>query len=88
MESLKTISASPASLISAGDKSVRICLRNDTVAKQLADILRALMLGDTGNIWRGRSKSVEMDEVLFERDQAPSEFEAKNPLQVEKFEIE
>ena len=46
------------------------------------------MLGDTGNIWRGRSKSVEMDEVLLERDQASYEFEAKNPLQVEKFEIE
>ena len=88
-ESLKTISASPASLyISAGDKSVRIRLRNDTVAKQLADTLRALILGDTGNIWRGRSKSVEMDEVLLERDQAPYEFEAKNPLQAEKFEIE
>ena len=88
-EPLKTVSASPASLyISAGDKSVRIRLRNDTVAKQLADTLRALMLGDTGIIWRGRSKSVEMDEVLLERDQAPYEFEAKNPLQVEKFEIE
>jgi len=62
-ESLKTISASPASLyISAGDKSVRIRLRNDTVAKQLADTLRALI--------------------------SPYEFEAKNPLQAEKFEIE
>ena len=88
-EPLKTISASPASLyISAGDNSVRIRLRNDTMAKELAGTLRALMLGDTGNIWRGRSKSVEMDEVLLERDQAPYEFEAKNPLQVEKFEIE
>ena len=88
-ESLKTINASPASLyISAGDKSVRIRLRNDTVAKQLADTLRALMLGDTDEILRGRSKSVEMDEVLLERDQAPYEFEAKNPLQAEKFEIE
>ena len=88
-ESLKTISASPASLyISAGDKSVRIRLRNDTIAKEVADTLRALMLGDTGKILRGRSKSVEMDELLLERDRAPSEFHAKNPLQVEKFEIE
>ena len=88
-EPLKTVSVSPASLyISAGDKSVRIRLRNDTMAKELAGTLRALMLGDTGNILRDRSKSVEMDEVLLERDQAPYEFEAKNPLQVEKFEIE
>ena len=88
-EPLKTVSASPASLyISAGDKSVRIRLRNDTMAKELAGTLRALMLGDTDEILRGRSKSVEMDEVLLERDQAPYEFDAKNPLQVEKFEIE
>ena len=88
-EPLKTVSASPASLyISAGDKSVRIRLRNDTMAKELAGTLRALMLGDTDDILRDRSKSVEMDEVLLERDQAPYEFEAKNPLQVEKFEIE
>ena len=88
-EPLKTVSASPASLyISAGDKSVRIRLRNDTMAKELAGTLRALMLGDTDEISRGRSKSVEMDELLLERDRAPSEFYEKNPLQVAKFEIE
>ena len=88
-EPLKTVSASPASLyISAGDKSIRIRLRNDTMAKELAGTLRALMLGDTDDILRGRSKSVEMYDLLLERDRAPSEFDAKNPLQVEKFEIE
>ena len=88
-EPLKTVSASPASLyISAGDKSVRIRRRNDTMAKELAGTLRALMLGDTDEISRGRSKSVEMDELLLERDRAPSEFYVKNPLQVAKFEIE
>jgi len=88
-EPLKTVSASPASLyISAGDKSVRIRLRNDTMAKELAGTLRALMLGDTDNILRGRSESIEMHELLLERDRAPSDFEAKNPLQVERFEIE
>ena len=88
-EPLKTVSASPASLyISAGDKSVRIRLRNDTMAKELAGTLRALMLGDTDEILRRRRKSVEMDELFLERDRAPSEFHAKNPLQVEKFEIE
>ena len=82
-ESLKTISASPASLyISAGDKSVRIRLRNDTVAKQLADTLRALMLGDTDEILRGRSKSVEMDELLLERDRAHSEFHADYDIEL------
>ena len=88
-EPLKTVSASPASLyISAGDKSVRIRLRNDTMAKELAGTLRALMLGDTSKILRGRSKSVEMNELLLERDRAPSEFEAINPLKVEKLDIE
>ena len=88
-EPLKTVSASPASLyISAGDKSVRIRLRNDTMAKELAGTLRALMLGDTDEILRGRSKSVEMDELFLEREGAPSEFDVMNPLQVKKFEIE
>ena len=80
-ESLKTISASPASLyISAGDKSVRIRLRNDTMAKELAGTLRALMLGDTDEILRGRSKSVEVDKLLLARDRESSEFETKNPF--------
>ena len=80
-EPLKTISASPASLyISAGDNSVRIRLRNDTMAKELAGTLRALMLGDTDEILRGRSKSVEVDKLLLARDRESSEFETKNPF--------
>ena len=50
------------------------------MAKELAGTLRALMLGDTDDILRGRSKSVEVDKLVLARDRESSEFETKNPF--------